>query len=257
MIAVTGMHRSGTSLVCQLMSALGVSFGEKDGLYASDQWNQEGYFEALPVMDINSTLITGWPRNRTAYETFFSKLVYVFMPGPRRMAGRIEKMRPAIAATSEKYRDCAVKDPRFCLTLPIWDSVARLGHVVVCLRNPDDTVDSLNRRERLPRSIGYRFWSYHMKELLDHLPVERSVFVDMDSLTGTMEGAVSELELLKTALAVPGGKTDLGEIHKNVFRPELFRSGKGKIRNTPEPVQLLWRRAKAIASRRRGEILAG
>ncbi|MDH3465969.1 MAG: hypothetical protein OES26_08670, partial [Gammaproteobacteria bacterium] len=65
MIVTTGMHRSGTSLVCQLMSALGVDFGESGQLYAQDHWNEQGYYEALPVIDINSQIITGWPRTRS------------------------------------------------------------------------------------------------------------------------------------------------------------------------------------------------
>jgi hypothetical protein len=60
---VTGMHRSGTSMISHLLGAAGVPFGSESGLYSTDEWNAKGYFERVDVMDLNSELITGWRRN--------------------------------------------------------------------------------------------------------------------------------------------------------------------------------------------------
>lgn len=62
MIVVTGMHRSGTSLVAMTLEALGVSFGNHEEFYGSDRWNERGYFERRDVIDLNSRLLTGFPR---------------------------------------------------------------------------------------------------------------------------------------------------------------------------------------------------
>ena len=62
MIVITGMHRSGTSLVSMVLDSFGLDFGEHSEFYAADQWNQEGYFERRDVVDINSRLITGFNR---------------------------------------------------------------------------------------------------------------------------------------------------------------------------------------------------
>ena len=253
MIVVTGMHRSGTSLVCQLLQAMGLDFGAPEDRFAADRWNEPGYFESKAVMDLNSEIVTGFPRNRGRARAMLSRLRYAMMPGPAGMARRAARVRERLQALAEEHRDHALKDPRFCLTLRFWQEVAEVERVVVCLRRPAAVVASLQRRDHLPRGRGYRFFAYHLASLLEQLPVERSLLVDVDALFG--EGGGEELALLCTFLRLElpiSPAALLGE----VVRPELYRRAGDEQEQLPPTTQALWEQACELRARRRCEVLA-
>jgi len=202
MILITGMQRSGTSLVSKLLATLGVSFGDPADHIPADRWNPGGYYEARSVMDANSRVITGLPRHASALTTWLSKIAYLRMPARAAIASRALRQRPVITALGERFRDGAVKDPRFCLTLRWWREWAPVGHVVVCLRDPAAVVDSLRRRHCIPRWLGARFYAWHVDALLAGLPGCAVAFVDVDRL---MAGDASELDALREQLALGGG----------------------------------------------------
>ena len=56
---ITGMHRSGTSFLAQALNELGADFGDPEKLFPADNWNRNGYFESIPVIDINNKIILG------------------------------------------------------------------------------------------------------------------------------------------------------------------------------------------------------
>lgn len=212
MILVTGMHRSGTSLVCQLLARLGVSFGDPADRFPADRWNEAGYFEQRAVMDLNSRIVTGWPRNRSRLAAWLAKLRYLRMPSDAAIAARAARHRAALQELAARHAGCALKDPRFCLTLRFWLAAADVAHVVVCRRHPAAVVASLARRDRLPRGLAARFYAWHVERLLAQLPQERAVFVDVDRLAA---GDAAELDALRAALALapaPPSATLLAEV---------------------------------------------
>jgi len=220
MILVTGMQRSGTSMVCQLLAACGLSFGDPADLLPADRWNASGYFEAKAVMDVNSKIITGLARHGSALETWFAKVAYLGMPRQSRIGARAPRHRDTVVALGAKSRDCVVKDPRFCLTLRHWCEWTDVACVVVCMRNPSAVVESLLRRHGLPRWYGARFYAWHVDSLLQQLPSHAVVFVDVDRLVA---GDADELDALRRGLGLPGDPP-AATLLQRVVRPEEFGS---------------------------------
>ncbi len=147
MIVVTGMHRSGTSLVCQLLAGSGVSFGAAAEQYPGDRWNPAGYFELRAVLDTNSRIVTGLPRTGSRLLAWASKLVYLCQPGADAMAARARRQQATIVALGQRCRDGAVKDPRFCLTLRFWLQWAAVRR---CRRNARGSSTSTDSRPATP-----------------------------------------------------------------------------------------------------------
>ncbi len=245
MIVVTGMHRSGTSLVCQLLAGMGVSFGAPADRFPSDRWNAAGYFEQKAVMDTNSRIVTGLPRNRSRFVAWLGKLVYLCLPRAAAIQRRAERQRAYIAELALQYRGCAVKDPRFCLTLGSWLSWAEVQHVVVCLREPGAVLASLARRDHLPRWLGARFYAYHLRALLRHLPAGRAVFVDVDRLAA---GAADELDHLRRRLGLAKGTASATLLQQVVQREALAAP---RDRECPAAVETLWRQLRELAAAER------
>ncbi len=182
MIIITGMHRSGTSAVCNILMELGVDFGDHEDFLPADKWNAKGYFENRDVFLINNSVIAGLQRlqrlwmvpyhKRSAVEKILMlpvKARYLMMPHTRKLAERMERMKPQVREVGEKIGRGAVKDPRFCLLLKPWCRHAAVDKVLFSHRHPAEVVRSLNRREGLPVWLGYRFWAYHVGAFLEQM----------------------------------------------------------------------------------------
>jgi len=53
-IIVMGMHRSGTSMLAELISSTGFSCANNIG---TDRWNRHGYFEDSKIMSLNDSIL--------------------------------------------------------------------------------------------------------------------------------------------------------------------------------------------------------
>jgi hypothetical protein len=245
-ILITGMQRSGTSMVCQLLARLGVSFGDPDALLPADRWNPGGYFEAKAVMDVNSRMMTGRSRHRSRLGAWTSQAAYLRMPRPAAIAARAGRHRDEVVALGRRYRDSAVKDPRFCLTLRFWREWADVDTIIVCMRDPGAIIESLRRRYKLPRWLAARFYEYHVDNLLAALPEHAVHFVDVDRLVA---GHADELDALRRGMGLVAGPPS-AELLQEVVREELF-NGPGDPAACPARARAARDRLAAVAAARR------
>lgn len=220
MILVTGMHRSGTSLVAMTMQALGVSFGDETAFYAADRWNARGYFERRDVMDINSRMITGFSRTDSSMAALAGQVRYLLEPSLERIVARGASMAPEMRAVRDQPAIEAIKDPRFCLTWSAWQENIDIEACVVSIRHPFDVADSLWRRQRIPIRLGIRFWRYHMEALRQRTP-DRMLVIDLDSL---IEEPPSELESLVNGLGVDIAVDDAVRRFHEAYAPGMTRT---------------------------------
>ena len=245
MIIVTGMQRSGSSFTSQLLrSCAGISFGDPQGFYQADQWNAEGYFEQRDIIDINSRLMTGFPRTQGKVTASLSKLVYATMRHPDRFERRWQSLMDEMKAISSKYRLMAVKDPRFCLTLEYWKRIAQIEAVVVCLRHPYESVMSVKRRDRFPLSLGYRLWNYHMENLLTSLPRERVHFVRFEHLCG--KKLSEEIEAIRCFFTIKQPIEQMIAVFRNLYRGELRHIRADFDARVPTNTLEIWRHLIAL-----------
>jgi hypothetical protein len=213
MIVVTGMHRSGTSLFAQLLLMFGVDFGRPSEFSQTEHCFEQGYTEYEEIIDLNSELITGFPRHRKGFASVASKLIYTTMPSQAAIMKRAESKKEQLLAIGAKYDKCAVKDVRFCLTLAVWKKIVPIEKFVVCLRHPTEVALSLKKRQHYPIWLGYMFWNYHIRSLLEQLETEKTLFVNFSSL----REASSEEEIMRMAnfFSIRKPKSELLEIRRN------------------------------------------
>ena len=157
---ITGMHRSGTSIVARLMFEAGGDFGDPNTFYRPEKWNPEGYYEQPEFHAINMPVING-P---------FWKLSYFHLPSTKTLTKRAAKYSKEIRAVSEKYGDKIVKEVRFCLTLPGWRAQGtRFERAVVCLREPLEVAKSVDKRFHVGYRRSLELWRIHNERLLENL----------------------------------------------------------------------------------------
>ncbi len=224
MIVVTGMHRSGTSLLALWLDAAGVPFGPRSEFYAADAHNPRGYLEERGIIDLNSYIATGFTRTGGMVQRLVGQATYLAGAGDRHRANRVARVHEQMRATAEQRSGVAVKDPRFCLTLGDWDAIdGAVERCVVAVRHPALVVDSLHRRQRIPTRLGYQFWLRHAAGITSGATKKNRLFLDLDALM-TGDSIEASAERLADHLAGRADVSALVDAFADVFAPSLVRS---------------------------------
>ena len=148
-ILVLGMHRSGTSAFCSLLNASGLKFGKS--LMPPSFDNPKGFFENLKITRLNDELLhvlgSKWDSPKSPFA------LSIDQPIPSEFYQR------GMNLIHEEFSDDSfffIKDPRMCYTLPFWKKVLNELSItfkyVVVLRNPNEIVESLKRRNGFANS---------------------------------------------------------------------------------------------------------
>ena len=190
------MHRSGTSMVSNLVYELGLNFGDRQLLQSADQWNAKGYFENSEIICLNDRLLLG---NWVPAEKFLStdtKQLSIFTKGAmafarakylglmyslRGVSRRVFKNRSIIENLSKKYDNAVVKDPRFSILIGPWKHIGNVEKILYCLRHPHEVAQSLRKRSSVPMWLSYRLWHFHVREFLRQAQGIPTVIVNYSS----------------------------------------------------------------------------
>jgi hypothetical protein len=159
-IAVIGMHRSGTSLVAQLLNSLGCYAGEEDEMPVPDVFNPTGYWERPDVWaldeEILATLDASWldpARADVARLSDESRRTF------------IDRAR-AIVRALDAHGSWMVKDPRMAILFPIWREALDHPICVLVWREPSAVARSLENRDGLPFVVGLALWEEYTRAML-------------------------------------------------------------------------------------------
>lgn len=158
-ICITGMHRSGTSLMARLLNVAGLYLGRDEDLLAGGPGNPDGHWEHEALMQVNEELLAalggGWD-----YPPDLSRLDDAQVVAPF-----AERARAQLAMFSGR-EPWGWKDPRTSLTLPFWRSLMGPTPVVWCIRNPLEVALSLRMRNGSTIAFGLALWASYAEALL-------------------------------------------------------------------------------------------
>lgn len=154
---ITGMHRSGTSMVMRMLSETGADLGDPNTFYEANKWNPDGYFEQLDTLNVNMPLVHG----------LWGRLAYFKLPSAKTISRRALGLKEQISSFGERYKGKYIKDVRFSLTLPAWlEQNANIDRVVVCLREPYQVAQSVKKRNKIWTNFALKLWYLHNLEIL-------------------------------------------------------------------------------------------
>ncbi|MDJ0877530.1 MAG: hypothetical protein QNI86_02905 [Halieaceae bacterium] len=158
-VLVAGMHRSGTSAVALAFQRMGWDLGE-DTLETQTEVNRDGFGENRGVVELNEALLaefdSRWFTLRELPESWLES-----------DAGQpyLEKAANILREQFGEAPRILLKDPRLCLTLPLWLRVLDDGgfttRVILQYRHPRAVAESLARRDSLPVSFGLLLWLHY------------------------------------------------------------------------------------------------
>jgi hypothetical protein len=261
MIIITGMHRSGTSFVSNILNEIGANFGEGSLLMRADRWNQKGYYENWEIVNQNNRLILG-PLTASLYQKCarsslpakFRTMIAAMLNIPaflslnsKQIKKRSFSERDYIAALGEKYDKTLVKDLRFSLTLSEWRKYTSIDKVLYCIRHPYEVAVSLKKRQFIPVWYGLKLWQYHIQEFLEQAQGITIVMADFNNFFNT-NTRLSELERLYHFLGLDFDADSASEKLANVVDNNLRHNSYSSV-ELPDEVEYLYGYFKSLHSK--------
>jgi hypothetical protein len=167
------MHKSGTTLVSQILHHSGINMGEIDERVGYDKGNQ---YERESTWRLNDDILGS--RGLLSID--------IAAPQTLRMTeDQRQRMRNIIADCNQTYLDWGFKDPRTTLTYPLWAEELP-AHKIIAIYRPVDQLwqryrPKLHRRYRdfkMARKLVER-WTEHnhsLIQILSSTPHEYAVF---------------------------------------------------------------------------------
>jgi hypothetical protein len=158
-LVITGMHRSGTSLLASIAAQAGIDMGAE--LLAGSKGNRHGHFEDPELVRFHEDCLG-------------RRGIGPFRPqegGVPRFLPEEERQAEAILDRRRGQRAWGWKDPRTTLFLPPWDQLLPAPFYLLVYRHPVEVALSLLRRGidlevQLDPRTAIRAWTIYNRQLL-------------------------------------------------------------------------------------------
>ena len=185
-VIIAGMHRSGTSLVSRLL--------ERAGLYVGGAWVDDNH-EAFHFLRANRAMI-GEATYRLHDYGWSAPKTDAFIQARRGYAQRAAANAGPFFAERASEAAWGWKDPRNCLTLPVWLTIYPNARVLHVLRDGRAAALSLADRDALDPSFGLDLWGHYVmraERALESVLEERKRTVRYEDLLASPADALPPL----------------------------------------------------------------
>lgn len=231
LILIVGMHRSGTSLLGNLLKNAGVSM--PGPLIAGDQHNPEGYFERADITDLQERLLIDldrwWPSDQGT-----QPLPPDWLCRPSTHAA-LNRLRTLLERESgQQQGPWAIKDPRSSLLLPLWRRLAGELQIplrlILAVRQPAEVVQSLCQRDASAAGMtperAELLWWHHNQAVLRHALDLPLLLVDYSQWFSPGDGPKRQLQQLWAFCGLPTPLQPADQLARGLeqIKPEHRRS---------------------------------
>lgn len=187
-VCILGMHRSGTSVVAQLLSLLGVFLGPDEQLMAANEYNERGYWEHHGIAELNENILLrnggSWKHPPSPAEG------WAHAPA---LADFRQQARTLLETTFAGQQAWGWKDPRTCLTLSFWRTLVAPSDYVLCVRNPLEVIHSLQRRDKLSMEQAASLWLTYTAAMFQQTSDSRRIVIFYEDLLANPQQQIARL----------------------------------------------------------------
>jgi hypothetical protein len=161
--AVVGMHRSGTSATANCLAELGLRTPDPDDLIRASNHNERGHWESKTLTKFDESILRQLGGTWSAPPC----LLAGWEDADDRAMRDLRSKATELATAKLAHPPQVIKDPRLCLTLPLWRRVMPSEPVAVLVfREPLEVALSLQRRDGFPLSLGLALWYRYVRQSL-------------------------------------------------------------------------------------------
>lgn len=223
---VVSMHRSGSSLVANILHENGIVMGEEKNFKPkANSTNEKGFYENYLFRKINDDILKEKGYAVKSWKTP--------IPEVKNTTSDIyNRMNRLVVSYNRTYEAWAFKDPRTCLTLPVWKQVLPADtRFLFVFRHPIEVAKSLVTRGNVNTvEEGLKIWgTYNLRAFVD--------------LQGTNAVFVNYAELMET-----GEIADTGLFGHGIIKPSLKHHNEQDV---PDKFARLWGAISASSETKR------
>jgi hypothetical protein len=172
-VAITGMHRAGTSMVARVLRICGLDLGADEHFAPPAPDNTEGYWEDLRFVAWNERILESFGGAWDVVPAF---------PAGWTADPRLDTIREeAEALARTRSEPWGWKDPRTSLTAPFWSERLPGLRFVVCVRHPLEVAASLRARGYTSQRYGLRLWEAYHRALDEAVDSGQAVVTHYDA----------------------------------------------------------------------------
>ena len=162
-------------MIASLLHACGLDLGPKKDLLPPASNNPEGFWESRSFLRLNDAIL------RELGGSWDHPPLAVAGPVAAGLSLRLQKQARKLIARFEGREPWGWKDPRNCLTLPLWRKLLPEVKVLICVRNPLAVAESLWLRNGIPHADSFDLWLTYNRRVLDAAPAECRLVTHCDS----------------------------------------------------------------------------
>ncbi|MCV6639021.1 glycosyltransferase [Candidatus Albibeggiatoa sp. nov. NOAA] len=216
-VTVLGMHRSGTSVVARLLNMMGMYFAPEDKGMPPTEDNPKGYWERMDVVQLNEGILANlgstWERVSQFDLTKVSDELHA----------EFNRQATDIIYNLDANRPWMLKDPRLCLTFPLWRKLLEVPVCIMVYRSPIQIAQSMHNRDKFSMQFGMALWEfYNIHALQSSLNLPRILISYHDLMANPLETTkklYQDLESLDiTGIRLPSDKEILAFVEPKLFR---------------------------------------
>lgn len=225
-IVIGGMHRSGTSMITNLLRTCGLNLGPEKNLIMPKPDNPAGFWENIKFVQLNEAVLANI-NGAWDYPPLQENIDIL----DKHEFPIIDKVASELVADFEGLEHWGWKDPRNSLTLRFWRRFVPEMKLVYCVRNPIDVFLSLNKRNNFSSLLSLNLWFRYNLELARAVTGIPTIVTHFESyfedpaaeLKRVLEFLNLEPDEKQFNLAVSTVKTDL--VHASHSENQLKESG--------------------------------
>ncbi len=242
-ILVMGMHRSGTSMVTRLINLMGAYFGSEAIATKPNDENPKGFWERRDIRKLNDELLF-------AQDCDWNRVLHyqpevVDADTQERFIEKATKLLQELDA----HDSWVAKEPRLCVTLPLWLPLLRTPVAVIVLRDPLEIASSLKQRNGIPLTAGVALAHYYYRNVILSTHHLDKILVQHRHLISDPVGAVRQLairlkELGASTLQAPSDSQVLEFVDARLHRNQVH-AAESKAQLTPTQEQFFAALARA------------
>ena len=184
LIAVLGMHRSGTSYLAGSLQEAGLILGD---CHTWNKHNEKGNRENQKFVDLHDAILEA---NGGSWDTPPAKIVW---------SNEHIARAKALLAEHAGAPNFGFKDPRTLLVLDGWKHLYPSIELIGIYRHPNAVAKSLEKRSSKSREESLKLWYAYNKALFDEYKINKFSILNFDNdeadLDEKMLGAAAEMGL--------------------------------------------------------------
>lgn len=231
-------------MIIRMLNRAGAYLGPQEHLMGDSEFNERGHWEYVPVVQTNDAILQelgGYVWNMVPEQ--LPRQWYLNSPMKRWQEQAYRIINDLMLDFTRGAPLYAIKDPRLCITLPLWDRPIPKPQIIVCLRNPLQVAYSIYARDRMELLDGIRLWRVYNEHVLQHTSKRERLVVSYEDVL-----QYPEFESWRIARFLGLSLTDIADVvvepQKRLqhyrFTAEEMRAMVGKYLEGPEADSVLF-----------------